>query len=120
MQAGASYMLLNGQYVDIANLDLFKVLDRIRPEVRLLERLRVTGLSSIDITALSELRSSAAGTSVPESRLDLLSGSGRSDGGVTAHRITWFNDLEVDRMYKFWAPNVKSILQVCFQVRQMP
>lgn len=33
-QVGANLMLLNGQFVDVANLDLFSLLDRVRKEVR--------------------------------------------------------------------------------------
>ena len=34
MQVGANLMLLNGHFLDVANLDLFSILDRIRKEVR--------------------------------------------------------------------------------------
>lgn len=34
LQVGANYMLLNGQFVDVADLDVFSLLDRVRQEVR--------------------------------------------------------------------------------------
>ena len=33
LQVGANLMLLNGHFLDIANLDLFSILDRVRKEV---------------------------------------------------------------------------------------
>jgi hypothetical protein len=33
MQVGANLMLLNGHFLDAANLDLFSILDRVRKEV---------------------------------------------------------------------------------------
>lgn len=32
-QAGANYLLLNGQFVDLSDVDLFSLLDRVRQEV---------------------------------------------------------------------------------------
>ncbi len=34
LQVGANYMLLNGQFVGVADLDVFSLLDRVRQEVR--------------------------------------------------------------------------------------
>lgn len=82
----------------------FQILDRVRAEVRLLERLRASGLRAPDVAALAGLRSAApAGAS--GGRLDLLAGR-------ALHRITWLNDLEKDRKYRMWPQAVQTVLQV--------
>ena len=104
-QAGASYMLLNGQLLDIADLDLYRVLDRVRQEVRLTDRLGATGLTAVDVRALADLRSSAAAVSAADARLDLLSGGGQG-------AILWLNDIEMDRRYRQWPSALRTLLQV--------
>ena len=97
-------MLLNGQLLDIADLDLYKVLDRIRQEVRLTDRLAATGLSAVDVRALADLRSSAGAAMAADARLDLLSGGGQS-------AIMWLNDIERDRRYRQWPAALRTLLQ---------
>ncbi|MEW5302056.1 MAG: hypothetical protein WDW36_004866 [Sanguina aurantia] len=100
LSPGANFLIINGLAMDVAELDLYGLLDRLVSEGRLTDSLVAAGLPPPTVQALLAARSEEAG-SVSDARLDL---------GNLEH-VVWLNDLEKDAMYARFSPKISDILQ---------
>ncbi|KAK9811403.1 hypothetical protein WJX72_003341 [[Myrmecia] bisecta] len=104
---GASLMLINGLMLDIEEVDLFALVDRIREEVRLLDQLQLSGLEGPELAALMRLRAKSAASQDDQVRVDITS----------PDHVHFLNDLERDAAYRRWSGRITDLLQPTYPGR---
>jgi UDP-glucose:glycoprotein glucosyltransferase len=93
-------MLLNGQTVDVDDLNVFKLLRMIREDTKTISQLKELGFSSSEaIDLLSSPLENASGTGWGESF------------NIHCEEVIWLNDLEKDHRYAQFPAGIDSILE---------
>lgn len=100
IEAGDSALFINGRLIDIEDMNPFEVLDLLREEGRVLDKLSTLGISGEALTKLATL-------SVSDD-LDSYALDTRDDS------VVFINDLENDREYAGWPSHVQELLRPTF------
>nr|XP_002120850.2 UDP-glucose:glycoprotein glucosyltransferase 1 isoform X2 [Ciona intestinalis] len=98
---GQAMFLLNGIQIDVDETDMFKLLDMLRSEGKLISGLKKLNLNSNQIQKAMKLNVH------PEA-------SGKHILDIRESAIIWANDIETDERYKRWPANVHELLRPAF------
>nr|CAB3267495.1 UDP-glucose:glycoprotein glucosyltransferase 1 [Phallusia mammillata] len=101
MDSGDSVFLLNGMSIDLDESDIYKILDLLRNEGKLIDGLKKLNLTGNDLQKVLKVN---LNTDRPEKyMLDIRDSS-----------VMWMNDVENDEKYERWPSNLHEMLRPAF------
>lgn len=104
---GYNMLWMNGQLVGPRDVDAFAMLDMIRRESSLVKSIQSLGLSATDaIQLLNHPKVTESQTNGDPQRYDFRD---EIEGGDV---IIWLNDIEKDKRYADWSPDIQAVSQM--------
>ena len=103
LEAGETALYLSGIKIDLAELDIFSLLETLKSETTVLEGVHAFGFRGADVGKLAAL--------------ELKSGQEKYALDIRDGAVVFLNDLEKDDRYRGWPGSVQVCVAILFSTK---